>query len=544
MIIACLLLVLASWVCFEWGNLFTHALNLVTAENATTENQEKTMLFGLAFLAWLTALLHFFLPIDKGIQSSILLVGIGNTLLFPENRKKYLKWLSQGTTLILLVIATLAISGRPGFGDIADYHLQAIKWAEHYPNILGLGNFNRPLANNNWWFNLQAVFGFGIGNLKSIYCLNPLLAVISLSWCLQNLKQSKGIEKGLNWGLLLFTVLSFKTAFAGSVSPDFPIAILVIFTAIESIQTMQQSNTISAFLKLALLVCFAISIKLNALPLLALLVVVFILNFNFSTAWRLLIFGSLYLLPWLIGNMIVSGWLAYPIHQIDLFSFDWKVPAAVLEFERFSIMQWGKIPGAPIMETAKLSFTEWLPIWFNQHDWANKIVMLTVLAAILLILVKRKTYQNKQLLLLLGFGVFGLLFCISNGPHIRYAFGYFWLLIGLGLGVYTDLPYKKSIQFLVLGASLALAGMKSYSHHYAQNAWLLPDPYPLIELNASQMGIEKVIINKQNSSCWDQFPCTYYLVPGCELRKGTFAEGFKTNPSNFKTLFEAEFQMP
>ncbi|MBK5721203.1 hypothetical protein JGH11_10010 [Dysgonomonas sp. Marseille-P4677] len=34
-------------------------------------------------------------------------------------------------------------------------------------------------------------------------------------------------------------------------------------------------------------------------------------------------------IPWLIRNVILSGYLVYPIYQIDLFSFDWKLPQEV-----------------------------------------------------------------------------------------------------------------------------------------------------------------------------------------------------------------------
>jgi hypothetical protein len=65
---------------------------------------------------------------------------------------------------------------------------------------------------------------------------------------------------------------------------------------------------------------------------------------------------------WLVGNVIVSGWLCYPVSSIDLFHFDWKTPKEVSDMERFSVKQWGKVPFQDIQVTAQMSFGEWFPL--------------------------------------------------------------------------------------------------------------------------------------------------------------------------------------
>lgn len=37
-----------------------------------------------------------------------------------------------------------------------------------------------------------------------------------------------------------------------------------------------------------------------------------------------LLCGCVVLAPWLVRNVLISGWLIYPFAAIDLFSVDWK----------------------------------------------------------------------------------------------------------------------------------------------------------------------------------------------------------------------------
>lgn len=46
-----------------------------------------------------------------------------------------------------------------------------------------------------------------------------------------------------------------------------------------------------------------------------------------------LLCGCVVLAPWLVRNVLISGWLIYPFAAIDLFSVDWKIPASYLQNE-------------------------------------------------------------------------------------------------------------------------------------------------------------------------------------------------------------------
>ena len=52
--------------------------------------------------------------------------------------------------------------------------------------------------------------------------------------------------------------------------------------------------------------------------------------------------GLLAVFPYLARNVILSGWLVYPFPSIDLFSFDWKIPAGEARYDAEEIKVYAK----------------------------------------------------------------------------------------------------------------------------------------------------------------------------------------------------------
>lgn len=436
----------------------------------------------------------------------------------------------------LFVAGIVAVVSRPGSGDIADYHLQGILWSKYYPNILGIGNFNRPLANNNWWFNLQALFG---NTAISLYYLNALFYISLMLYLIVDSDKNMLVH-AFKYPLILFFALSTKTAFVGSVTPDYIVTGIIFLCGYIFLKWWFERNVFYTFL-IFILSAFAITIKLNAIVLLLPAAYAFWvqhkLNTNKTLITNIIIPGILFFVPWLIGNIIVSGWLAYPVNLIDLFDVDWKVPEEILAYERFSIKQWGKIPGNDIYQTAQLSFLQWFPIWFSNNDLFNKSVIIggpILLLTALPLLIKQK---QTVLLVLTIFAIIGTAFCFSNGPHIRYAYGYIFTGIAVAFGYwYEKLVNIQLRQTLVLFVLLSLIpSFLSLYNMYKKNTlvqvFLYPPAYPKSTAQPAKIGTpqsnETIYLTQTPNNCWDLFPCSYYMVEGCTLRGNSFREGFK-----------------
>ena len=52
--------------------------------------------------------------------------------------------------------------------------------------------------------------------------------------------------------------------------------------------------------------------------------------------------GLAVLIPWLVRNVVLTGWLIYPFEAVDLFSVDWKVPLELMQHDADQIKAWGR----------------------------------------------------------------------------------------------------------------------------------------------------------------------------------------------------------
>ena len=60
------------------------------------------------------------------------------------------------------------------------------------------------------------------------------------------------------------------------------------------------------------------------------------------TIFKLLIIALILFLPWVIRNLILSGYLVYPGLTFDPFHFDWRIPAEAVRRESAVITAWAR----------------------------------------------------------------------------------------------------------------------------------------------------------------------------------------------------------
>jgi hypothetical protein len=255
---------------------------------------------------------------------------------------------------------------------------------------------------------------------------------------------------------------------------------------------------------------------------------------DFKTLFLLIYLASIFLIPWLIGNVMVSGYLLYPFHQIDLFTFNWKLPTEVLQFETFSIKSWGKVPYQDIYYTATLSLKEWLPMWFKQLDFLNKSLVISFALAtpILWMLV----WKRKEIIWLIAFVLLGFLVLFLNGPHPRFLFGYMVSTLALLAYVMAEkFSFHLAKPFLSILAVLMVSYVlvQAIKKGDLKQGLIYPKPYPSAQLEPINLNGFKAYTTPQEGICWDQFPSTYYMVPGTQLRTQDVRDGFKPATTAF-----------
>ena len=88
-------------------------------------------------------------------------------------------------------------------------------------------------------------------------------------------------------------------------------------------------------------------------------------------------------LPFFVRNVILSGWLVYPFTAVDLFSFDFKIPRGMAEYDAREIQVWGR--GYSDVERYGESMRAWLPQWIKALDGTDRVFLAMAVSGILVL---------------------------------------------------------------------------------------------------------------------------------------------------------------
>jgi len=272
------------------------------------------------------------------------------------------------------------------------YHAQAIHWIEDVGVIKGLGNLHVRLAYNSSSFALSALYSFAFLGKQSYHTMAGFFALL-LAWqCLD----IKTIVRRRQIVISDFTRIAAMyylfTIYDEMVAPasDYFLSTIVFYTIICCTDLyVRHEKTYVPYILLALVGIYAITIKLSAAPMVLLSIIPIYKMFHKRTSDKTKAFGIsvllalLVTLPFFIRNIIISGWLLYPVTIFDFFGFEWEIPKGVARYDSMEIRTFGR--GYNDVESyMNVSFTEWVPNWFRQLTILNRImVVLSVIAVVI-----------------------------------------------------------------------------------------------------------------------------------------------------------------
>ena len=240
-----------------------------------------------------------------------------------------------------------AIFSQPGY-DHGLYHLQTVKWFNQFPIVRGLGNLQHRLAFNssNYLYAafLNTSFFHGYSTYVAILIPFIMLVLESLSSLNSWLRNSFTGSKSILFQILILPVLFWQIGnqpFAGYPA-DMTIFIIqiVLFGKLLLLwqETEDERHFRALFFQIIILSVTAITIKLTFVIFgFFTIVMVFILGYKrfgrtgFSKSNSFPVFGILTLwgLPWLIRNAILSGYLLFPSALISV-DMPWKMPGFLI----------------------------------------------------------------------------------------------------------------------------------------------------------------------------------------------------------------------
>jgi len=450
-------------LCFSYGYFVLHLFNISTDNKFEIKNPSEIIivfLIGFVFCYIIASVLSLVIPI--GWIAFIIVFIPALVIVIKNSLLKYLLTSCKSivssinpfvffTAAIALLLFSLWMTAGPiNNADTHIYHAQSIHWIESYPVIKGLGNFFNRLAYNSGWFVQNALFSFSFLGERSYHVLNGLLIFsISMFFILEFILTSINHKIGLPqiWGMLIIplSIISIGTQ-ASAPSTDMPVAYLTWIAGYLVMRLNQQNNPLPTIFIITGIIAFTFTIKISIAPLFLiplLLIVYYIKTINLKYLIKLIIWGSLILFPWMLRNVIISGYVIYPA-AVTAVPVDWRIPESLVKGDEFGIRAWGFYERGSADEVMEKPFFERIKFWFFNLTMNQKMmVLISLFSPVILILIfLLSLFKNKLdisievLITIIGFFA-GLLFWIFISPNLR--FGYVYLLFLFGICVAAGL---------------------------------------------------------------------------------------------------------
>ena len=429
----------------------------------------------------------------------------------------------------LVLVALLKSAAPSELYDEGGYFLPYIKWLEHYGAVPGIANIEDRFGLNSAFHIPCALFSCAWLDGKGLYDLNGLFMLVVCTYFLSGATNLlKGGPVKLSDVAKVFCLLFLMRNMLTGPRPDLPAMFLGEFVLIMGLEKFEQSRTRMndpEFRLIALYAVFLVGMKFTSLfiGLLPLYLVVEMVVARVKVPWGWLVaMATGLLLPWMALNTVISGYLIYPLYQVDLLNVDWKVPEETTRRTYFYVSEFAKTNATPATSEHlhnTRTLREWVPLWFQRENAMNKGMALVLLASTIGLLAlaiargRRLWSTHRELV------VFGSLLLVNNmvwflrSPAFR--FGWATIIIFIALACYVALRNVRggailrwstlSLFTLLLAQTLLKTGIGSRSV-VMRHAFI---PAPVDEVTYTERDLNGVKVRVA-----DGFPC-WGVAPPC-----------------------------
>ena len=474
-------------------------------------------------------------------------------------RKKFFS--KEGVVCLIIVLISAFYASRGVFHkDTGIYHAQAIRIIEEYGVIKGLGNFQLHFAYNSSYLVLCALFTLSFALPFALHTMTGFIMALFTCYAACGLmKWTSRVGHTADMARLAIiiygiTVLEYLQSPATDYGAMYMVLYIMCAWIAQAVEKKDDADDISVYGYLAVLSIFTVSMKLSAAALVVLAVVPFVLLIKKKMTKETVAFiviGFLSFLPYLVRNVIISGWLLYPAEAIDFFNVIWKVPAEYMKFDSDQIKVWGRElqNSMPVEEGIKVGISSWLPIWWEKKRFYEKLLLVFQVAgagAVLLNLIIR-TFRKK---IRADVAIFYITVFINialwffTAPFIRYGLAFLMLLplcsaMDLAENIFKG---KAFLRFAMVAIAVVCFG--NWTLHYlkvdkqrfvdrVKDAYYVT-PIPFEDSETDEINMNGVIVYNTRHEDVDPnsyyyCPCSYYsdMVNRSTLIGTTLREGFK-----------------
>ena len=483
-------------VFFMTGWITQRLVNFMCRDLFRDIDLSQCVILGVVFLTIAAMLLHFVFPLN----STLHMVVIFSLCIFCAfDRKKMMNYCMEklnraglvyqccsathiflamiifaGFILVVLRVVYLSIGGPTEY-DTTLYHAQIVRWIKEYPIVPGLGNLYHRLAYNNSFHMLSSFLDIGVFQNKSFHGLNGFFFLFLQAnllirfWflCRGDFRISN-IFAALFILLEPFLIADIFPPTINSLSTDFPTFVLTGYIILYFIRLLEDGHLPSKgeFIIGLSITGFAATVKLVSAPLLLLPIFILVKYLKAerlqgvikrNNRFLLILFVIIFTLfaPWATRNVILSGYIVYPVYQVDIFNPDWKMPKAMVIDESRWIQSWARVPNVHPDQVLDKGFSRWLKLWVYKQS----VIPLGVIFGFhLVILLLFFTYYKNVFSMLLTIYVtlsVNLLYWFLTAPDPRFGRGIIYASSVFLISVIISIPFqsifknKKTFSILV-----------------------------------------------------------------------------------------------
>ncbi len=455
--------------------------------------------------------------------------------------------------IIVVLIAAFYSSRGQYHTDTGIYHAQAIRIIEEYGCIKGLGNFQLHFAYNSSYLVLCALFTMSFVLPAALHSMTGFFMVLFTCYAFDGM--SRSVDHRRHAGdLAKFGILVYAfTNLTGLQSPatDYGtmfFALYILSTWISyAEEKMDRTNDIAMYGYLSVLAIFAVSMKLSAAGLVIIAIWPFILLLRgkrYKEIVFFIIIGFLSFLPYMIRNVIISGWLFYPVASIDLFNVIWKIPVEYLEQDAAQIKVWGRC----LYDVSRLndSFSVWIPEWWHgQQSYGKMLIYAQIPGGICALIhlgrmLVRKKIRIDVLVFYLSIYV-NIALWFFTAPFIRYGLAFLLLLPLCAAGdLIEDFAKTDRIRFNIVTIVIFFWLLGWYLNYFDDNVEFISNygndgyvlwPIPFEDAETDVVDMDGVTVynstkEEVNSYYYCPNSCYHDMIDRTKLIGSTIEEGF------------------
>ncbi len=374
--------------------------------------------------------------------------------------------------------------------DMNLYHGQSIRWIEEYGVVKGLGNLHYRFGYNSSLFAVSALYSMKFILGRSMHAVNGLLAFLMT---LEVLKLGRAVQRRrmrmsdyARVGLFYYMSLVWDEIVAPS--SDYAVMFMLFFVVIKWLSQLEaeddgETKSIAPYALLCVAGVYTLTLKVTA-GLILILVIKPAYQLIREKRWKeiaiYLSLGLVTAVPWLVRNVIITGWLLYPFPAIDLFDVEWKMTdIGLINSDAAMIKVYAK--GARELGI-NATVSEWFPGWFaNELSSTEKLLILGDWAAIVLLIgigiwiIAKKQWNKSDMLLVLGTVCASFLFWQFSAPMMRYGYAHALLLAVLAFGYLLENIDRKILLRAAYGTIALFVAYRAYmAYDRVMRSWWHP----------------------------------------------------------------------